>query len=77
MCETILVAISEADASEASKDVDMFKRDLLPQLLALSGDKVANIRSRVGICFQVLQDRWRLLDRVRSIRGECCVGWGE
>ena len=70
MCETILVAISESESAEVSKDVEMFKRDLMPQLLTLSGDKVANIRQRVGICFQVRQDRGMQMVQVHPVRGE-------
>lgn len=70
MCETILVAISESESPEVSKDVEMFKRDLMPQLLTLSGDKVANIRQRVGVCFLVRQDCWMQMVQVHPVRGE-------
>lgn len=54
MCQTILEGIIESEAPDPTKDVEMFKKDLLPQLLVLAEDKVANIRHRVGICFQML-----------------------
>jgi hypothetical protein len=53
MCETILLALTQSDSQDITKDVEMFQRDLLPHLLVLATDKVANIRQRAGICLQV------------------------
>ena len=59
MCITVLQTIKESEenkAPEAANDIEMFKRDLLPHLLALAEDRVANIRQRAGISLQLIKE---------------------
>jgi hypothetical protein len=59
MCITVLQTIKESEdkkAPEAAMDIEMFKRDLLPHLLSLVEDRVANIRQRAGISLQLLKE---------------------
>mmetsp|Transcript_753 Transcript_753/g.1545 ORF Transcript_753/g.1545 Transcript_753/m.1545 type:complete len:645 (+) Transcript_753:130-2064(+) len=61
MCENLLVAPAELD-------VDMFKKDFLPQLLVLAEDKVANIRQKAATCLLNLKGRpaFASLDGVKT-----------
>jgi serine/threonine-protein phosphatase 4 regulatory subunit 1 len=59
MCITALQTIKESEenkAPEAANDIEMFKTDLLPHLLVLAEDRVANIRQRAGISLQLLKE---------------------